>query len=68
MDIMAIVKWVQENWLSISKLIAAVIGVASIVVKLTPTLRDDNMLLPIVKFVGKYIALNKSVSNENRPQ
>ena len=31
----------------------------SIVVKLTPTLKDDNYFKAIVKFVGKYIALDK---------
>jgi hypothetical protein len=36
-----------------------VIGVASIIVKLTPTLKDDDILLPIIKFIGKYIALKK---------
>ena len=31
----------------------------SIVVKLTPTLKDDNYFKGIVKFIGKYIALDK---------
>ena len=31
----------------------------SIFVKLTPTLKDDNYFKNIVKFVGKYIALDK---------
>jgi hypothetical protein len=48
-----------QNWAKYAELIAAIIGVASIIVKLTPTLSDDNVLLPIVKFIGKYIALNK---------
>jgi len=56
---MEIVNWVLANKLEVLQLIASVIGVASIIVKLTPTLRDDNILLPIVKFVGKYIALNR---------
>lgn len=68
MDIMAIVKWVTENWAAIAQAIAAIIGAASIIVKLTPTLKDDNFLLPIVKFIGKYIALNKTVTDESRPK
>jgi len=32
---------------------------ASIIVKLTPTLKDDNIILPIIKFIGKYIAIDK---------
>jgi len=63
---MEIVTWVLSNKLEVLQLIASVIGVASIIVKLTPTLKDDNILLPIVKFLGKYIALNKTVTD--RPE
>ena len=48
-----------KNWSSIAELIAAIIGIASLIVKITPTLKDDNFLLPIIKFLGKYIALDK---------
>jgi hypothetical protein len=59
---------IVKNWKEISELIAAIIGVASIIVKITPTLKDDNALLPIVKFIGKFIALNKTVSDADRPK
>ena len=65
---MEIVKWVQANWLQISQGIAAIIGVASIIVKLTPSLRDDTILQKIVAFIGRYIALNKTVREEDRPK
>ena len=65
--IMGIVKFVQENWASIASVIASIIGTASVIVKLTPTLKDDNILLPIVKFIGKYIALNTQTPEE-RPK
>jgi len=55
---MDFLKSIAENWASIAEIIAAIIGVASLIVKMTPTLKDDNFLLPIVKFIGKYIALN----------
>ena len=32
---------------------------ASVIVKLTPTLKDDNYFKGVIKFVGKYIALDK---------
>ena len=35
-------------------------GIASIIVKVTPTLKDDNILKGIIKFLGKYIALNRT--------
>ena len=40
--------------------IVQIIGIASIVVRFTPTLKDDDALKGIVKFLGKYIALNRS--------
>ena len=57
-SIMAIVEFVKLHWVDICSIITSVIGIASIIVKLTPTLKDDNVLLAIVKFIGKYIALN----------
>lgn len=62
------VKGIIDNWASIAEIIAAIIGVASLIVKITPTLKDDNFLLPIIKFIGKYIALNKTVSDADRPK
>ena len=52
------------NWIvaHIDDLIAiylGLIGVASIIVRLTPTLRDDTILKNIIRFMGKYIALNR---------
>ena len=66
--VLSIVHYVQTNWVAISSAIASVIGFASIIVKLTPTIKDDNFLLPIVKFIGNYIALNNSVSDADRPK
>jgi hypothetical protein len=62
------VDYIVTNWKTIAESIAALIGFASILVKLTPTLKDDNFLLPIVKFIGKYIALNKTVNDADRPK
>lgn len=63
MDIMAIIAWFQTNWTNIAQGIAYVIAAASIVVKLTPTLKDDNILLGIIKFLSKYIALNRTTDD-----
>jgi len=40
-------------------LLLQIIGIASVIVKFTPTLEDDNYLKGIVRFLGKYIALNR---------
>ena len=56
---MEFVTWIQVNWQEIIAAYLALIGFASIVVKLTPTLKDDDALKGVIKFVGKYIALNR---------
>lgn len=56
---MNFVQWTIANWLKIAEAIAAVIGAASLIVKITPTLKDDNILLGVVKFIGRWIALDK---------
>lgn len=61
-------EWIQSNWADIVAIITSIVGAASIIVKLTPSLRDDHFLLPIVKFLGKFIALNKTVRDEDRPK
>lgn len=53
------IQWVFANWKDLAEALAAIVGAASIIVKLTPTLKDDAFLLPIVKFLGKWIALDK---------
>ena len=69
MNIGAIISWFQTNWFEIAKAIAAIIGAASIIVKMTPTLKDDTVLLKIIKFVGKYIALNVNApADTDRPK
>ena len=59
MDIMAIVGWFQLHWSDITTVVAYIIAGASVVVKLTPTLKDDDALKGVIKFLGKYIALNR---------
>ena len=59
---MELVQWFASNYQSLLQIVALVIAIASVIVKLTPTLKDDNILLPIVKFLGKYIALNVTVT------
>ena len=39
--------------------IAYLVMAASVIVKLTPTLKDDNILKGVIKFIGKWVALDK---------
>lgn len=54
------VTWIQSHWADIGMIYLQLIGAASIIVKMTPTLKDDDALKGIIKFLGKYVALNKS--------
>ena len=59
MNLAGIAAWVQAHWAdTIIPGYLALVGLASWVVKLTPTLSDDNWLLTIIKFVAKYLAIN----------
>jgi len=60
MNIVAsIISYVQAHWTDLLAIITQVIGVASIVVRFTPTLKDDDILKGVLRFLGKYIALNR---------
>ena len=56
---MDIMYWFMENWDNLIGIYLGLIGVASIIVKMTPTLRDDTILKNIIRFMGKFIALNR---------
>jgi len=56
---MNIIEWLMQNWDSVIAIYLGVVGVASIIVKMTPTLRDDTILKNIVRFMGRFIALNR---------
>lgn len=57
--ITSVYAWVTVNWKDLTDIVAYSVFIASIVVKFTPTLKDDNALKAFIKFVGKYIALNR---------
>lgn len=59
MDISAVITWFTANGGELVSLWLQVIGAASILVKMTPTLKDDNFLKSVVKFTGKFVALNR---------
>ena len=56
---MEIISWFGANWGNIIQIYLYLIAAASIIVKLTPTLKDDTVLKKIIKFMGKIIALNR---------
>lgn len=56
---MEIVNWIVTNWDTIAVGYFALVGLASAIVKLTPTVKDDTILKKILSFTGKVIALNR---------
>jgi hypothetical protein len=61
------IKWIVEHKEEILQIVAYVIAVASLIVRLTPTLKDDNFFLPFLKWIAKYLALN-TPTPEKRPE
>ncbi len=59
MPIGEIVTWILANKMALIQGYLAIVGLASIIVKLTPTVKDDNILKGILRFTGKIIALNR---------
>jgi hypothetical protein len=59
-------QWLLDNWEKISIIITfcitSIITLASAIVKLIPTLRQDNPILPTVKVLSK-IAMNRNVDD-----
>lgn len=42
-----------ETIMKYAEILAAVYGLITLIVKMTPTLKDDNFILPIIKILGK---------------
>ena len=49
----------KPNFGLIIDAVAYLVLAGSVIVKLTPTLKDDNYFKGVIKFIGKYIALDK---------
>lgn len=44
--------WITEHWKDILAIIGGIVTVCSIIVKLTPTQKDDNVLAKIIKILA----------------
>jgi len=52
-------EWIIANWDNVLIIVSGIITTASVIVKLTPTPKDDAILSKVAKFL-EVIALNKS--------
>ena len=59
MVINKMIQWIINNWTMILQAYLAFVGFASVIIRLTPTVKDDNFLKKYLKFTGKFLALNK---------
>ena len=46
------IEWIQAHWKDILAIIGGVVTVASLIVKLTPTQKDDGVLAKIIKILA----------------
>lgn len=60
---MNIITWFQNHWVDLAAMYAGLVTVATIFVRLTPTLKDDTWLLAFTKWVAKYVALARTVND-----
>ena len=55
---MEIITWLKMNWDSILAIIGGVVSVATIIVKLTPTQKDDNALATLIRVLAIFSLVN----------
>lgn len=52
------INWLQANWKDVLAIIGGVVTVASIIVKLTPTQKDDAVLAKVIKVLAALSLFN----------
>lgn len=55
---MNFVNWIVSYWADVLAIIGGVVSVASIIVKLTPTTKDDSVLNAIIKVLAAVSIVN----------
>ena len=63
--LLAVWNYLQPKLPLLLDAVAYLVLFASIIVKITPTLKDDAYLKGVIKFIGKYIALDKYGPNKD---
>lgn len=58
------ISFIQNHWDELLAIIGGIVSVASIIVKLTPTTKDDNVLNAIVNFLAKFSVVNTSADQQ----
>ena len=58
-----IIVWLKANWESVLAIIGGLVSVATVITALTPTPKDDGVLLTIKKFLSIFGLLNYDKSS-----
>lgn len=61
---MNIFVWIKENWAYIVSALAGVIFVSSIIVRLTPTTKDDSVMRKIINFLDHFSIFDTADNKE----
>lgn len=52
------ISFIQTHWDELLSIIGGIVSVASIIVKLTPTTKDDSVLNAIINFLARFSIVN----------
>jgi hypothetical protein len=58
-NVMAIINWVMANKSLLVEGYLMIVGGASIIVKVLPTFPEGTFIKSILRFLGKYVSLNR---------
>lgn len=59
-----VISFIQNHWDELLAIVGGVVSIASIIVKLTPTTKDDNVLNTIINFLAKFSIVNTSLDQK----
>ncbi len=59
-----IISFIQNHYDELLAIIGGIVSVASIIVKLTPTTKDDNVLNTVINFLAKLSIVNTSLDQK----
>ena len=53
-----LIMWLKANWGSVLEIIGAVVTLATLIVQITPTQKDDNALATIIRILAIFSLVN----------
>ena len=62
------IEWLQQNGKAVLEIIGAVVTLATLIVKLTPSTKDDTILDRIVKVLVMFSLVNRDGSIDKNPK